>query len=211
MSGLMERIPIPIEVLESLLAQYQSAGVKAQLLPKDSKEAIGGKPVIKLEGKNIDLVHVTFAGGMMQSSKGGFLGPTIITEKKTTWPVLAFHHIVKGLGEKSEEDLKTELKAKKEGMIEKRLVDVSWEGAFSEKLNKDSDLKRRLLESGTDNLKIEPDKKNDCIRITYKKKIDLIAEKKGILFGKTKMRAEKLPSMEAFDIADTIATYVRSS
>lgn len=209
--GLKERLPVPVVILESLVAHYQNAGVDAQLLSKKSEEAISGKPVIKVEGKNFDLVHVTFVSGEIFVSKGAFAGPTIMKKKKTTWPVLRFHHIVKGLGDRSEEDLKTELKAKKKGMIKKKLVDVSWEGALSERLNKDADLKKRLLESETDNLKIEPDKKNDCIRITHQKKIALIAETKGIMFGKTKMRAENLPSMEVFNIADTVAGYVKSS
>ena len=89
-------------------------------------------------------------------------------------------------------------------------MDVRWEGALAEKLNSDSDLKKKLLKSETDNVKIEPDEKNDCIRITVQKGINLIAETKGIVFGKTKMRAEKLPSMDAFDAMDTIAGYVKS-
>jgi len=209
--GLLERVPIPIEVLESLLDQYQNAGVDAELLPKDSKEAIAGKPCIKVEGKQFDLVYVTFASGMIHSAKGGFFEPgTIKVDKKTSWPVLRFHHIIKGLEDRSEEDVKTELRAEKKGLLKKKLVDVSWEGALSEKLNSDSDLKRRLLESETDNMKIEPDKKNDCIEITLEKKIALTAETKGVFFGKTKMRAEDLPSMEVFDIVNKIAGYVKS-
>lgn len=206
--GLRERIPVPVEVLESLLNQYEKAGVKAQLLPKDSEEAIAGKPVIKVEGKNFHLVHVTFASGMMGVSKGRSVLPKI-KKKETTYQNLRFHHIIKGLKGRTEEDLKTELKAEKKG-FRRKLVGVRWEGAFAEKLNSSGDLTKKLLGSETDNVKIEPDEKNDCIRITLQKRTSLVAESKGRFFGKTEMRAENLPSMEAFDAMDIIAGYAKS-
>ena len=213
--GLLKRVrervfAVPIEVLETLLDQYQKAGVNAKLLPKDSEEAIEGKPCIKVEGKQFDLVYVTFAGGATMHAKGVYAGTTIEHKKEKVLSILRFHHIIKGLGDRSEEDLKTELKAEKKGFMKKKLVDVSWEGALAEKLNSDTDLKRRLLESDTDNLNIEPDKENDFIRITLKKGIWLVAETKIIFVGKTKMKAENLPSMEVFDIVNKIAEYVKS-
>jgi len=208
--GLRERIPVPIAILESLRDQYQRAGVNVQLLPKDSEEAIAGKSVIKVEGRNVDLVHVTFASGSMHASKETSIGLTVGKKKKTTRPNLQFHHIIKGLGGRNKEDLKTELKAEKKGMVRRKLVDVRWEGALAEKLNSDSDLKKKLLQSETDNVKIEPDEKNDCIRITLQKGINLISESKGMIVRKTEMRAEKLPPMEAFDAMDIIAGHIKS-
>jgi hypothetical protein len=207
--GLRERIPVPAVILENLQAHYQRAGVNVQLLPKNSEEAIAGKSVIKVEGRNIDLVHVTFASGSMHSSKGTSISLGIGKGKKTTKPTLRFHHIVKGLGNRTDKDLKTELKAEKKGMIKRKLVDVRWEGALAEKLNSDTELKKMLMQSETDNVKIEPDKKNDCIRITLQKGIDLISESKGRIIRKTEMRTENLPTMVAFDAMDIIAGHLK--
>lgn len=207
--GLRERIPVPVEVLESLLTQYEKVGVKAQLLPKDSEEAIAGKPVIKVEGKNFDLVHVTFASGMMGVAKGRSITPNIMKKKETTYQNLRFHHIVKGLKGRTEKDLKTALKAEKKG-FRRKLVGVRWEGALAEKLNSNEDLTKKLLGSETDNVKIEPDEKNDCIRITLQKRTSLISETKGMFIRKWETRAENLPTMEAFDAMDIVARYAKS-
>jgi hypothetical protein len=204
-------MPVPIVILESLRDQYYQDGINVQLMPKDSEEAIAGKAVIKVEGRNIDLVHVTFASGSMHVSKGTKIGLPIEKSKKTSKPNLRFHHIIRGLGGRTKEDLKTELKAEKKGMVRRKLVDVRWEGALAEMLNSDFALKSKLLRTETDNVKIEPDEKNDCIRITMQKGIDLISESKGMLIKKTEMRAEKLPSLETFEAMDIIAGHIKSS
>ena len=181
-----------------------------QLLPKDSEEAIASKSVLKVEGRNVDLVHVTFVGGMMQSSKDTKIGLSLGKSKKSTTARFQFHHIIKGLEGRTEKDLKTELKAKRKG-IRRKLADVTWEGALAEKLNSDSDLKNKLLKSETGNVKIEPDEKNDCIRISLTKGIKLVSESKGMIVQKTEQWADNLPSLEAFEAMDIIAGYIKSS
>ena len=202
---------VPIEVLQSLLTHYQNAGLDAQLLPKESKETVEGKPCIMVKGKHFNLVQVTFARGTIGSSRGGFFGPVIKQEKRTSYPVLNFNYIIKDVGRKNEKDLVAKLKAKKEGLIKKKLLDVYWEGgALARKLNLDGRLKDRILKAGTDNLEVKPEIKHDFIKITHQKKIALIAETKGVILGKTKMRAEELPPVETLNIIDEIVSHVKS-
>jgi ribosomal protein S17E len=120
------------------------------------------------------------------------------------------------MGNKREDDIRTELKAKKKGFIKKKLLDVSWDGALSKELNSDTELKKGLLTLGIDNLKIEPDGKNDCIRIMHEKKIAVIEDMGGDSskivedWDENEKRVEELPSMEIFETINTIAGYVKS-
>ena len=208
--GLRERLPVPSYILESLRETYWRNGINVQLLPKDSEEAIAGKSVLKVEGRNVDLVHVTFTSGMMKSEKKTSIGLNLGKSKSSSTARFQFHHIVKGLGGRTEKDLKTEIKAKRKG-IRRKLADVTWEGALAEKLNSDSDLKNKLLKSETGNVKIEPDEKNDCIRITLTKGIKLVSESKGMIVLKTEQWADNLPSLETFEAMDIIAGHIKYS
>ena len=204
----------PIEVLESLLKQYQNAGVSANLILKESEETVGETPAIKVDGKRFDLVQAKDVGGMVGSSES----VEGSHKKITTRPVLRFDYIIKGMGGKREEEIRTELKAKKKGFIKKKLLDVSWDGALSKELNSDTELKKGLLTLGIDNLKIEPDGKNDCIRIMHEKKIAVIEDLGGgsdpskivESWDEVEKRVEDLPSMKIFETIDTIAGYVKS-
>lgn len=202
---------IPKEVFRDLLKHYQSAGIDAALLEKDSTETIDKETAIKMGGRNFDLVILKFARGSMAVGRGGGFAPTISKEVTKTHPVLRFHHIVKGLGKRSEDDLKVEMKEKKKGFISKKLVDVEWKGGkLAGLLDGDGDLKKKILTTGTTSLKVEPDRKNDCVRIIHQKKIDVIVESGGVFKKKTETRAENFPSIETLDIIDRIAEHVRS-
>lgn len=202
---------VPSEVLESITSYYQSAGLDAELLPKDSKETIGGSPSIKMKGKKFDLIQVKFVRGSMHSMRGGFLGPSIRKKVQKSYPVLGFNYIVRRLGAKSEKDVEADLKKKTSGLFTKKLLDVEWRGGrLARLLNSDADLKRKIMKSGVADLKVKADKKNDCIRIVHQKKIAVVSEMKGLGFGKYKTRAENLPPMEAVEICDKIAAHVKS-
>ena len=202
---------IPKEVFADLVKHYQSAGVDAELLDKKSPETIAGETAVKVDGKNFDLVILKFARGSIGGGKGGGFGPTISKKVTKTHPVIRFHHVIKGLGGKSEKDLKTEMKEKKKGFISKELVDVSWEGGkLAKMLNEDKDLKATILRTKTGSLKVEPDRKNNCLRIIHQKKIDLIVESGGIFKKKTETRAENFPTIETLNIIDRIAEHAKS-
>lgn len=202
---------IPEEVFRDLLKHYQSAGVNAVLLDKKSPETIAGETAIKVEGRNFNLVILKFARGSMAGGRGGGFAPTISKKVTKTHPVIRFHHIVKELGGKSEEDLKVEMKEKKKGFISKELVDISWDGGkLAKMLNEDKDLKNMILKTKTGSLKVEPDPKNNCIRIIHQKKIDVIVESGGVFKKKTETRAENFPSVETLSIVDRIAEHIKS-
>ena len=90
------------------------------------------------------------------------------------------------------------------------LLPMRARGALAEKLNSDSELKKKLIQSETGNVKIEPDEKNDCIRITLTKGIKLISESKGMIVQQTEQWADNLPSLEAFEAIDILAGHIKS-
>lgn len=202
---------IPKEVFRDLLAHYQNAGVNAVLLEKDSPETINKETAIKMGGRNFDLVILKFARGSMAVGRGGGFAPTISKKVTKTHPTLQFHHVVKGMGNRSEDDLKIEMEEKTKGLISKKLIDIEWKGGkLAGLLNGDADLKNRILRTGTTSLKVEPDRKNDCVRIIHQKGIDVIVESGGVFIKKTETRAENFPPIETLDIIDRIAEHVKS-
>lgn len=202
---------IPQEVFRDLLRHYQNAGLNAVLLGKDNPETIEKETAIKIGGRKFDLVILKFAGGSMAVGRGGGFGPTISKKVEKTHPNLRFHHIIKDMGNRSESALKAELKEKKEGFISKKVVDVNWEGGMlAHLLNNDTELKNMIMRTGSTQLKVEADRKNDCIRIIHEKEIDMIVESGGAFIQKTETRAENFPPVETLDIIDRIATYAKS-
>jgi len=202
---------IPKEVFRDLVKHYQNAGLNAVLLEKDSSETIEKETAIKIGGRKFDLVILKFASGSIAVGRGGGFGPTISKQVTRTHPNLRFHHIVKGMGKRSENDLKAEVKEKKEGFISKKLVDIKWEGGkLAELLNSDTELKNMIMRTGSTPLKVEPDRKNDCIRIIHEKGIDVIVESGGAFIQKTETRAENFPPIETLDIIDKIVVYTES-
>lgn len=204
---------IPEEVFRDLLAHYQRAGLNVVLLDKSSSETIDKETAFKIGGRKFDLVILKFAGGSIAGSRGGgfSLEPTISKKTTKTHPNLRFHHVVRGMGKRSENDLRAEVKEKKEGFISKKLVDIKWEGGkLADRLNGDAELKNMIMRTGSSALKVEADKKNDCIRIIHEKGIDLIEESGGAFIKTTQTRAENFPSIETFDIIDRIADHAKS-
>lgn len=203
----------PIEVYEGLLDVYKKAGLDAELLPKDSPETIEGSPSIKVTGRDVELVQIKSpTRGIMQKGGGTSIGtPGLTRSKKTTWPKLRFHHIVRGLEGQRPEDVKAKLKASTKGLVRKKVLDVTWEGGrLAEALKADGDLKKELIDQGATDIEVTPDEKNDCIRVEYKAKVKNIVEKKGMFIKKTKTRFEDLPSIEVFNICDRIVGHVKA-
>jgi len=202
---------IPKEVFRDLVAHYQNAGLNAVLLEKDNPETIENETAIKLGGRKFDLVILKFAGGSIAAGRGGGFEPTISKKVTKTHPNLRFHHVVRGMGKRSENDLKAEVKEKKEGFISKKLVDIKWEGGkLADLLNKDAELKNMIMRTGSSSLKVEPDRKNDCIRIINEKEIDVIVESGGVFIKKTETKAGNFPPIETLDIIDRIADHAKS-
>lgn len=83
-------------------------------------------------------------------------------------------------------------------------------GKLADLLNGDAQLKNMIMATGSSSLKVEPDRKNDCVRIIHEKGIDVIVESGGVFLKKTETRAENFPSIETLDIIDRIADHVKS-
>ena len=202
---------VPKEVFRDLLKHYQNAGIHAVLLEKDSPETIDKEMAIKIGSRQFDLVLLKFAGGSMAVGRGGGFEPSISKKVTKTHSKIRFHHVVKGMGTISESDLKTEVKEKKEGFIKKKLVDIRWEGGkLAKLLNNDAELKKMIMRTGSSSLKVEPDRKNSCVRIIHEKKIAMIVESGGVFVKKTETRAENFPPIKTLDIVDRIAKHVKS-
>ncbi len=203
---------IPKEVFRDLLAYYQQAGLNAELLESDSPETIPGEKAIKVSSRKFDLVILKFAGGSIGVGRGYSFGPSIGYQAQNIGPTnINFNYIVKGMGNRNENDLKAEVKEKIEGLISKKLVDIKWEGGtLAGLLNGDIELKNMIMTSSVLPLKIEPDKKNDCVHIINEKGIRIIIQTGGIFLKKAETRAENFPPIETLNVIDKIAAYVKS-
>jgi len=203
---------IPNEVFRDLLAYYQQAGLNAEILETDNPQTIPGEKSIKVNGRKFDLVFLKFAGGSIGFGRGGTIGPSIGFQQQNIGPTLInFNYIVKGMINSNENDLKAELKVKTEGFISKKVVDVHWEGGLlAGQLNGDLQLKDTIMKSSVIPLKVEPDKKNNCVHIINEHAVREIITRSGIIVQKAETRVENFPPMETLDVVDKIATYVRA-
>lgn len=203
---------IPKEVFRDLLAYYQKNGLDAGLLEPDSSETIPGEKSIKIGGRKFELVILKFASGSIGAGRGFSVGPSVSKQVTKMGPSnINFHYIVRGLGKRNENDLKAEVKEKKEGFISKKLVDMKWEGGkIAGLLNSDTELKNKIMSASVVPLKVEADRKNDCLRIINEKGIRIIIESGGIILKKTETRAENFPPMETLDVIDRIADHAES-
>ncbi len=193
---------------EDLLQHYQDGGLDAVLLEKDSPETIGKKRAFKIGGRDFDLVIPRFARGMKAASHDAELGAISKTKTKSS-QVYRFHHIVRGLGGRNEEDLKAKTKEKWKGLRKKQLLDVHWEGGkLASVLNGDADLKAMILKNGTAPLKVKADPKNDVLRIIHQKKLWMVDIRSG--FMKKTTKAVGFPPVEALDAIDRIAQHAQA-
>jgi hypothetical protein len=202
----MGLLGLPEEVYTDLVKHYQSGGIGASLLEKESPETVGREKAVKIEGRNISLVIPKFAMGSVGGGKGLDIGPSFSKNVRITHPVVNFHHIVRGVAPRDDNEMSATLVAEKKGLISKEVVGVKWEGGrVASMLNADAELNKNILRRGIDSLKVEGDSKNGVLRIILRDKIDVVTESSGFIVKETKNRAEKLPSLEDFDIIDRIA------
>jgi len=202
---------IPNEVFRDLLVYYQQAGLNPEILEPNSPETIPGEKSIKVNGRKFDLVILKFAGGSIGFGRGGTIGPSIGFQQQNLGPTLInFNYIVKGVINSDENELKAELKAKTEGFISKKLVDVHWEGGLlAGQLNGDLQLKDTIMKSSVIPLKVEPDKKNNCVHIINEHAVREIITRSGIIVQKAETRVENFPPLETLNVIDKIANYVK--
>ena len=193
---------------EDLLQHYRDGGLEAVLLEKDSPETIGKKRAFKIGGRDFDLVIPRFLRGMRAGSHSAEL-LAISKSKAKSSQVYRFHHIVRGLEGRNEEDLNAKVKPKWKGLRKKQLLDVHWEGGkLAGVLNGDADLKAMILKNKTAPLKVKADPKNDVLRIIHEKKILMVDIREG--FMKKTTKAVGFPPVEALDVIDKIAQHARA-
>jgi len=202
---------IPSEVFRDLLAYYQNAGLNAELLEPDNPQTLPGEKSIKVSGRKFDLVILKYASGSIGAGRGFTVGPQIGFQQQNLGPTnINFNYVVKGLSITNEDDLKAQVKEKTEGLISKKLVDIHWEGGMlAGQLNGDTELKNLIMKSSVVPLKVEHDKKNNCVHIINEKGIRIIIQRSGIIVQKAETRAENFPPIETLDVIDKIATYVK--
>ena len=203
----MGLLGLPEEVYTDLVKHYQSGGITASLIDKESPETVGREKAVKIVGRNVSLVIPKFAMGSVGGGKGSDFSPLSFGKGASiTHPVVNFHHIVKGVAPKDDKEMSATLVPEKKGFLSKEVVGVRWEGGrVASMLNADVELNKNILRRGIDSLKVEGDSKNGVMRIVLRDKIDIVTESSGFIVKETKNRAEKLPSLEDFDIIDRIA------
>jgi hypothetical protein len=207
----MGLLGLPDEVYTDLVKHFQSGGISAALLEKDSPETVGGDKAVKISGRQVSLVIPKFAMGSVGGGKGFELGPSIGKKATVTHPVVNFHHIVKGRIPADEKEMNATLVAKRKGLLSKEVTGVEWEGGrVASMLNSDAELNNTLLRNNVSSLKVEGDAKNGCFRIVLQQKIDVVIESSGFLVKETKNRAERLPSLQVFEAIDKIASRLKA-
>jgi hypothetical protein len=193
-----------------LSEHLRQMGVDATLLSPTSPEAVGPKltkgPLssgrslgcIKIRNRNLDVVQIE--------------GPEDIDVGRLTY---LYHFIVHTSSDGLEQALKAEIKPVTKGFLNKKTIDIRWEGGeLARRLNCDSQLKSMLLKIGLDQLpiiEIGADKANNCVRITRTPiiKWGTGPRKRG---GPSVLLAvgRKFPTQEEFEAYDRIAHHTRS-
>jgi hypothetical protein len=202
-------LAVPDSVYQQMVDTYRGAGVSAEFLPKGNQETVEGTPCIKIVGQDINLVMIRARG--MQKGGGFSIGPSISSSKQTTWPKFHFDHLVRGIRGRNPSDLAAELRATTKGLIQKKVVDLKWEGGrLAGVLNSDAGLRDELLRNQVEEVKTETLEKIDCVRIEYTAKVKNIVEIKGVIVKTADTRFENLPPIEIFRICNTIARHTTS-
>lgn len=195
---------LPNGVFTALLAYYQNAGLSAELLETNNPETLLGEKSIKITGRKFDLVILKFASGSIGAQKGLSADPS---KTKNIAPTnINFNYIVKGVGKSNEKNLKAQVRMKTEGFISKKLLDMKWEGGrLADQLNTDDELKNMTMTWKVLPLKVEPDAKNNCVHIINEKVVRIIMQS----WDDKETRVENLPPIEALNVIDRIADYVK--
>ena len=77
-------------------------------------------------------------------------------------------------------------------------------------MNGDLELKDTVMKSSIIPLKVEPDKKNNCVHIINEHAVREIITRSGIIVQKAETRVENFPPMATLDVIDKIASYIRT-
>ncbi len=207
--------------LEALCKYYVELGIDASVLPDGSPEALEKGLVkkdmgyIKVSGRNFELVTIRMKGttsgsyslGSIPLGKtgGSSVGAPLGEKRKIPFE---YHHIVR-TKVVDENSLKADLKKKTKGLIGKEVTGVSWEGrSLAAKLNSNAELNAAILKFITpkDDLKVEPDKKNNLVRIIFSRPSEI---KSGLIHGTLFTFDRKMLPKEAIDAIDKIASLIR--
>jgi hypothetical protein len=189
--------------VDALCEYYQELGMDVSILPDDSSEAVEkglirqDRGYIKVTGRNFDLVTIRTKGKSTSTS-------TPISAKQTI--PFEYHHIVR-TNIADEEALKAKLKKQKKSFLSKEITGISWEGGrLATTLNSDSGLNASIMNfiTSDDNLWVEPDKKNNIVRIIFSRP----SEMKGGLLQGFKFDRNLVPK-DAVDVIDKIAGLTR--
>lgn len=168
--------------LEALCKYYVELGIDASVLPEGSPEALEKGLVrkdmgyIKVTGRNFDLVTIRMKGttsgsyslGNIPLGKGGGAKVGIPLGEKQKIP-FEYHHMVR-TKVADEKALEANLEKKTKGLIGKQVIGVSWKGgSLAAKLNSNAELNTSIMSfiTPSDDMKVEPDKKNSVVRIIF--------------------------------------------
>ncbi len=105
--------------------------------------------------------------------------------------------------------LKVDLKKKTKGLIGKEVTGVSWEGgSLAVKLDSNAELNMVIMNfiTSKDDLKVEPDKKNNLVRIIFSRPSEI---KSGVIHGTLFTFDRKMLPKEAIEAIDKIASLIQ--
>lgn len=170
---------------------------------------------IKVNGRNFELVTIRMKGttsgsyslGGINLGKAGGSKVGVPVGEKQKIP-FEYHHIVL-TKVADEESLKANLSKKIKGLISREVIGVSWEGgSLATKLNSNAELNAAIMNfiSPPDDLKVEPDKKNNLVRIIFSRPSEI---KSGLIHGTLFTFDRKMLPKEAVEVIDKIAGLAR--
>jgi hypothetical protein len=204
------------ELINELCAHLRQIGLNATVVESGSPEDIGRLVTfalgsVKVEDRNLDLVQVEKISVIASDPKmrPGQAGYT--RERGQGSRRYDYHYVMRVKVAGLESKLEAEFKPieKRKGLFGKEVVGVQWEGGeLAQRLNADSDLKKRLLKEGVHRLVIKPEKEHQCVRITPptgSKTLSFDFGRHPEIFGR-----KNFPTREAFEIYDKIAQHIRN-